>query len=56
MGAIVYKPGSTAIITCILPPSESSVCSTAIGAFVSYENAMSPVGEAADRVVGNSHG
>ena len=46
IGAIVFKPHSAALITCILPRPQVSICTTAIQAFTTYESAMGPVGEA----------
>jgi hypothetical protein len=46
VGAVVYKLHSAAVITCILPLSQVSICRTAVHAFTTYESAMGPVGEA----------
>lgn len=50
VGAIVFKPHSAAVITCILPPAEVEICTTAIRAFTTYELATNPVGEAEVRI------
>ena len=46
LGALVYKPHSAVMLTCVLPLGEASTCTVAIRAFTAYETASDPVGDA----------
>jgi hypothetical protein len=54
VGAVVYKDGA-AMITCILPASTHTVCSSAVRAFTTYELALSDPGQVSVRINHERH-